>query len=119
MREVYINLLINAIKYSPPRKKIEVIVKKEKNEILSAVKDYGYGIPKNEKEKVFTRFFRGRNVVKKVTEGTGLGLYLTKIIVEKAGGRIWFESEEEKGTTFYFTLPLSGMKRKEGEVYLN
>jgi PAS domain S-box-containing protein len=119
LREVYINLLTNAIKYSPPGKKIEVIVKKEKNEILSAVKDYGYGIPKNEKEKVFTKFFRGSNVVKKVTEGTGLGLYLTKIIVEKAGGRIWFESEEEKGTTFYFTLPLSGMKRKEGEVYLS
>jgi signal transduction histidine kinase len=103
LREVYINLLINAIKYSPPRKKIEVIVKKEKNEILSAVKDYGYGIPKNEKEKVFTRFFRGRNVVKKITEGTGLGLYLTKIIVEKAGG-VEFGLKMKKKKEQLFTL---------------
>ncbi len=119
IRQVYINLLTNALKYSPENTEIILSVAKQGDGLLSFVKDKGYGIPIKEKDKVFTKLYRGENVVTKVTDGNGLGLYLAKQIIESSKGKIWFDSEENKGTTFWFTLPISGMQKKEGEVKLN
>lgn len=119
IREVFLNLISNSIKYSPAKSKIFLSFSIVDDKILFKIKDQGIGIPKNEQHRIFSRFFRGSNAIKKVVEGNGLGLYLVKSIIESSGGKIWFESEEGKGTTFYFTLPLKGMKRKKGEVYLS
>lgn len=104
------NLIDNAIKYSPKDSQITVDIKKEKDHMLISVADQGYGIPKAQQAHVFSKFFRGSNILKIDTEyesiGTGLGLYLTKDVVTKHEGEIWFESEENKGTTFYIKLPL-------------
>lgn len=108
------NLLSNAVKYTPARGKIGVTVQKEERDLLLKVSDTGYGIPKDQQEKMFTKFFRAENVSEKEPSGTGLGLYVVKSVVEQSGGKIWFESEENKGTTFYVSIPLEGMKKKEG-----
>ena len=83
-----------------------VSFKYTKKAIKFSIKDTGVGIPKDQQERVFTKFFRGANVMRMDTEGTGLGLFITKNIIEAHGGKIWFESEENKGTTFFFTLPV-------------
>ncbi len=106
MRAVLQNLLENSIKYTIEGGKIEIDVKKELDHLLISIKDNGIGIPKNQAKDVFEKFFRARNAMKQETDGSGLGLYIAKTIVEKNGGQIWFESTEGKGTTFYFTVPL-------------
>lgn len=100
------NLIDNAVKYTLPGGKVIIGVKEKEGFLLFWVKDTGVGIPESQKERVFSKFFRGSNVQKMDTEGTGLGLFITKNIIEAHGGRIWFESKENEGTTFYFTLPL-------------
>lgn len=102
------NLIDNAIRYTNPGGNIKVSIKylKDKKEILISVQDTGIGIPKSDQHRVFSRFFRAANAIKTETEGSGLGVYIAKNIVEAHGGKIWFESEENKGTTFYFTLPI-------------
>lgn len=100
------NLIDNAIRYTPQRGEIEIELKKGEKEILFKIKDSGIGIPEDQKERIFQKFFRAANAMRFVTEGTGLGLFITKNIIEAHGGKIWFESKEGKGTTFYFTLPI-------------
>lgn len=119
IRHVYSNLIDNAIKYTPDGGEVRIIISKKEDKIISQIADTGFGIPKSEQLKLFQRFYRATNIVKHVTEGTGLGLYLVKSIVESSGGNIWFKSEEDKGTTFWFSLPIEGMKAKKGEVSLS
>ena len=100
------NLLDNALKYTPEKGKIEISLEEKDSNIIFKIKDTGVGIPEDQKERIFTKFFRGSNVIKLETEGSGLGLYTTKNIIESHKGKIWFESEEDKGTTFYFSIPV-------------
>lgn len=78
------------------------------------VSDTGWGIPKNQQGQIFSKLFRASNVKEKDAEGTGLGLYIVKSIIEHSGGSVSFESEENKGTTFSIKFPKSGMQKKEG-----
>ena len=100
------NLLDNAIKYTNSGGKLELELSCGIKEVEFKIKDSGLGIPKSQQERVFSKFFRGENIMKVQTEGTGLGLFITKNIIEAHGGKIWFDSKEGKGTTFYFTLPI-------------
>jgi len=114
--EVFKNLISNSIKYSAENSKVLINVFTKNDNLVSQIIDSGFGIPQNQQNKVFKRFFRADNIVKVDPNGSGLGLYLAKSIVEMSGGKIYFESQENKGTTFTFTLPLKGIKEKEGSV---
>jgi PAS domain S-box-containing protein len=105
VKEVLINLITNAIKYTPAAGKVVLLVRPRRNDVIIEVRDSGWGIPKYDQEQIFSKFFRSQNIVKRETTGTGLGLYLVKGLVEALGGNIWFTSSEEKGTTFYVSLP--------------
>ena len=106
IRMVIENLVDNSVKYSKPGGRIVVSIKEIEDSIQVSVKDTGIGIIKKEQNRVFDKFFRGADVVKMDTEGTGLGLFITKNIVEAHNGKIWFDSEYKKGSTFYFSLPV-------------
>ena len=107
LRMVFQNLLSNAIKYTPSKGKIVMSLSApEKTTILFKISDTGHGIPRDQYGKLFTKFFRASNVRQR-TEGTGLGLYIVKSITEKLGGTIRFESEENKGTTFFVSIPIA------------
>lgn len=105
---IFQNLITNAIKYTPAAGTIEIEIiprRSPEHTILIRIADTGYGIPKAEHAKIFAKLYRATNVRTKDTEGTGLGLYLVRAVVHKLGGKIWFESEENKGSTFYVSLP--------------
>jgi PAS domain S-box-containing protein len=115
IRMVFQNLLTNALKYTNEGGSIVLEIKIVKDDLLVSVSDNGYGIPQSQQGEIFTKLFRADNAKANDTSGTGLGLYIIKSIIEKSsGGKIWFESIENKGTTFYFTLPKNGMKPKSG-----
>lgn len=101
------NLLENAILYTLPGGLVEISIETfGKNYLKVVIKDTGVGIPKHQIPRLFSKFFRGGNVVLMQTEGSGLGLFIVKNIIQRHGGKIWLESEEGKGTTVHFTLPL-------------
>jgi two-component system sensor histidine kinase KdpD len=102
--EVLTNLLDNACKYSPPGSPIKISAKSVQNQVLIAVKDCGIGIPPEDLERVFDKFYRVQRPNQMA--GTGLGLSICKGIVESHGGRIWGENNPDQGATITFTLPL-------------
>ena len=105
LEQVLGNLLENAVKYSPDGSDVTVLVEDRGDALVTAVCDRGIGIPADELGQVFERFHRGRQVSSTNYGGLGLGLYITKQIVERHGGSIWVESKEGSGTSFYFSLP--------------
>ncbi|RLC39799.1 MAG: hypothetical protein DRH33_01890 [Candidatus Nealsonbacteria bacterium] len=117
---VFQNLIDNAIHYTHPGGEVKVSIEylKNKKEVLVSVQDTGIGIPKDQQKRVFSRFFRGANAIKTETEGTGLGLFIAKNIVEAHGGKIWFKSVENKGTTFYFSLPIKEEFKEEFKEFI-
>jgi PAS domain S-box-containing protein len=104
LSQVFHNIINNAIKYSLSGAVVEIGCQVKKDEIVYFVKDSGVGIPKAQQRRIFEKFFRADNVAS-TESGTGLGLYISKFILERHGGRLWFESEQNKGTTFYIALP--------------
>lgn len=123
LTQVFNNLVSNAIKYSPEGGEIEVSGRVRPDHVLVSVRDEGIGIPEHQEDRIFDKFSRLDNALSRKTEGTGLGLFLTKAIVEAHDGRIWFESNrredgngqgaEMPGTTFTFCLPRDIDKESE------
>ena len=109
LRLAFMNIIDNAIQYTHQDGSVNVEIT-YKDEVLVVVRDTGVGIPKAQLARVFTKFFRADNAVRMQTAGSGLGLFIAKNIVEKHGGKIWIESEENKGTSVYFTIPVSGLR---------
>jgi signal transduction histidine kinase len=107
--QVLLNLLSNAIKYSPDGGSIAIRMTRRtaEGEVELQVQDHGIGIPLEQQSLIFGRFVRADNAREAEISGTGLGLYISRGLVEQHGGRIWFESQEGKGTTFFVTLPLA------------
>ena len=103
LKNILLNLLSNGIKYSPEDKNIELHTHIENGKLQVQVKDYGIGIPEAEQQHMFTRFFRANNVTN--IQGTGLGLTIVKRYLDLMQGKIWFESTEGEGTTFFIEIP--------------
>lgn len=100
------NLIDNAIRYTPARGRVWIKIEQNNNALKVTIKDNGIGIPKDQQVRIFDKFFRGSNVLKVDTQGTGLGLYIVKNIIEAHNGQVGFESKENKGSVFWFSLPL-------------
>jgi len=111
IEQVMSNLVSNAIKYSPAGGDVEITVCEDQTAkaALLSVRDYGIGIPAHQQNRIFSRFMRADNAHAHNIGGTGLGLYLCRELVERHEGRIWFESVEEQGSTFFISLPLGSI----------
>jgi signal transduction histidine kinase len=114
--QVLTNLIGNAIKYSPQGGIITINIKEDSTTraLQISVQDTGIGIPRHQQAQIFGRFIRADNAVAWGISGTGLGLYLCHELVEQQGGRLWFESEEGVGSTFFVTLPLVPATQNNG-----
>lgn len=110
--QVLTNLISNAIKYSPNTEKIIVKTYIHKNSLTICVQDFGVGIPKDKRNKVFERFFRLSGPKHETYPGLGLGLYISSEIIKRQGGSIWVESDAKQGSTFCFNLPLTNVDSK-------
>ncbi|WP_423149123.1 ATP-binding protein [Rubrolithibacter danxiaensis] len=104
--QVLVNLLTNAIKYSPGKNKVLVTFGMERDEIVCCVQDFGVGIPKDKQQFIFDRFYRVQEEKNYSIAGLGLGLYISAEIIKRQNGRIWFKSQYGLGSTFCFSLPL-------------
>lgn len=105
LERIMTNLLSNALKYADPDTTVQVRAHRHDGEVVVEITDQGQGITPDDLPHLFKRFYRAKGARK--AEGLGLGLYITKKLVEAHGGRIWVESEVGQGSTFSFTLPIA------------
>ncbi len=113
LRNIIQSLISNSIEYTKENGEIEISLEEKDTNFLFSVKDNGIGIPKEAWPTIFDKFIRAENAKTLKPSGSGLGLFLTKEAVDIIGGKIWLESEVNKGTTFYVELPIES-KKKEG-----
>ena len=106
LKSAVTNLIGNAIKHAPHSGVVLVRAQHDGDEIIFSVQDRGPGIPHKEQIRLFEKFYRVRQKDQDVTKGSGLGLAIVKSIVQRHGGRVWVHSQEGKGSTFYFSLPV-------------
>ena len=104
IRQVIFNLLLNSVKFSRPASPILLHYRKNEKNLLFKIKDEGFGIPEEHHERIFEKFYQIDKTRRKDDPSLGLGLYLSREMVRRHGGRIWFESREGQGSSFYFTL---------------
>ncbi len=112
---IFQNLLSNAVKYTPKNGKISIKIRQEGKNIVISVSDSGIGIPEKQQSKIFSKLFRADNARIVNPEGNGLGLYITKAVIEAAKGTIGFESKEGKGTTFTVTFPVARSRKPQAK----
>lgn len=106
--KIVVEILVdNAIRYTKGGGEVKINLEKKDRHILFSVVDQGIGIPKKDQKYIFQKFFRSEKAIKSQAQGSGLGLYVAKLIIEKLGGKIGFQSQENKGSTFWFTLPIT------------
>ena len=110
---IFDNVLSNAVKYSPNGGDIKIALTETNTHVQCAVSDTGIGIPQDTQKHIFEKFYRADNTKEHEISGTGLGLYIARLVTRRLGGDMWFTSDENSGTTFFFTIPRAGMKRKK------
>jgi signal transduction histidine kinase len=115
LRQVLANLVENAVKYSPQGGGVHVSLEPQEGRVLFAVRDEGLGIPLREQERIFEKFFRLDPNLARGVGGTGLGLYISRELVRRMGGRIWVASREGEGSTFFFELPVAGTEEQPSD----
>ena len=108
LRQLLDNLLSNALKYTPPGGTVRVVLERRDDEVVLTVSDTGIGISTDDLSRLFTRFFRARDAESLAIQGVGLGLAITKSIIESHDGRIQVESAGGRGSTFIVRLPVAG-----------
>jgi len=118
IKQVWQNLISNATKYTGENTAINLSLQEEKKlGLVFCVQDAGIGIPQEQQSQIFAKFFRASNASLQNSEGTGLGLYIAREIIRAHGGEMWFESKEQNGTSFFFSLPLiKTLKIKENKI---
>lgn len=117
-RNIIQSLVDNAINYTPEKGKVDVSFDSNNTSFVFKIKDTGIGIPKSEQARIFEKFGRASNAKLFKTDGTGLGLFIAAEATKLLGGKIWFESEENKGTTFFVELPLISQEKKGEKGFL-
>ena len=105
IEETIRNMLLNAIKYTPPNGTVNLSMTEDDTYFIIEITDTGIGIPSDEKDKIFDEFYRASNARQVERDGTGLGLSISKEMIERHGGKMWVVSQEGQGSTFGFTLP--------------
>lgn len=112
LKRAFSNVVSNAVKYSRPKTKVELVYHFQNGEHVIAVRDHGIGIPKSEQSKVLSGYYRATNATKYQSRGTGLGLWITRLIIERHGGRLWIKSKENDGTIVFIAMPTPDTKPK-------